>query len=94
MLPYVLLLLIIIRQRPLLSSIRVYSSLRPCGHPLQDGAHITFQCPLHRRPRDFLLKGRSSWEDLDLPLYIQEEGDEDAYEATEEFFSYLYTAFH
>ena len=42
-----------------------------------------------RRPA--LLRLRRTWEELDLPLYVQDPGEDGPYEATEAFFSYLFT---
>ena len=59
----------------------------PCGHHTQDGTHITCHCPTYCDARDRLLRGRSTWEDLDTPVYIQDPGTE---EATEEFFTLIF----
>ena len=65
----------------------------PYGHPIQDGHHITFNCPLHAEKRSALLLHRNTWLELDQQIYIQDSQDEEAYEATEEFFSYLASTF-
>ena len=62
-----------------------------CHHHSQDGDHITFHCPAHNTARGDLLRGRTTWEELDQDLYLQDHPDDEAYEATEEFFSYLFT---
>ena len=57
-----------------------------CGHPLQDGTHVTFHCPLLQEDRTHLLRSRNTWLSLDEKLYIQDNPDDEAYEATEQFF--------
>ena len=61
-----------------------------CQDHDHSGDHITFTCPAHTFTRDRLLLGRKSWQELDTPTYIQDHPGGGAYEATEEFFSYLF----
>ena len=64
----------------------------PCGHTPQDGSHLTFSCPLHAEARNTLLGTRDSWEKLDEDVYIQHKEDPEVwYEATEEWFGYLFS---
>ena len=50
---------------------------------------MTFTCPILQHPRSELLGQRASWEELDEKRYLREGT---VYEATEEFFSILYTS--
>ncbi|KAF8415586.1 hypothetical protein EV426DRAFT_663716 [Tirmania nivea] len=59
-----------------------------CLHPIQDGRHVTFHCPEYTRQRTILGDIRD-WEDLDHPIWIEEE-DGDRWDAVEEFFAYLH----
>jgi len=61
----------------------------PCGHPIQTGDHITFHCPLHQSARNRYIRSRKSWPELDDPVWVKE-GDEEAFDAIESFFDYLY----
>ena len=65
----------------------------PCGHHTQDGHHVVFTCPIHTPQRARLLQLRKEWIDLDSKVYIKEGRDEETFEATEEFFSYLFSYF-
>lgn len=38
-----------------------------CGHPIQDGGHVVFDCPRFQRARRDLLGPRKTWESLDEP---------------------------
>ena len=64
------------------------------GHGCQDGEHITFHCPMHRRPRMELVGQREAdtWEASDTPLLARdrEEGRERYTGGTELFFAYLF----
>ena len=67
----------------------------PCGHHTQDGHHITFRCPIHATERRNLIGARDddTWEALDRPLDIKDEGSdwEEYFDRVEAFFSYLFT---
>lgn len=52
---------------------------------------MTFHCSTHTQARTRLVQDRRTWLDLDRQVYIQDNQVEEAYEATEEFFSYLLT---
>ena len=41
----------------------------PCGHPSQTGEHIVFHCPLHDTMRKRFLGARTTWEELDSPVW-------------------------
>jgi len=60
--------------------------------PPETGNHIVFHCPRFAAIRSRFLKGRSTWEELDKPVWMKEgEGaDTEYFEATEEFFGHLY----
>lgn len=60
----------------------------------QDGEHITFHCPLQRRPRIDLIGVREddNWEVLGKSLLIRDEEDRERYaDGTELFFGYIFT---
>ncbi|KAF8427706.1 hypothetical protein EV426DRAFT_682711 [Tirmania nivea] len=61
-----------------------------CDHPSEDGSHITFDCPHHRRQRQELIGNIKTWEELDTPLWRKEEGEEKEWDAVEAYFAYLY----
>ena len=68
------------------------SPLCVCSPPtIQDGHHVTFLCPHLDTERQRLLRGRTTWEALDSPLYIRDHLGDEAYEATEEFFSHVFS---
>lgn len=64
------------------------SSTCQCGHHTQDGRHITFDCPNFRDQRA-ALGSIKDWEDLDRPIWIQEEEGDD-WDAVEARFGFLY----
>jgi len=55
----------------------------------QTGDHIVFHCPAYHDQRRALLRGKSSWEEIDAPDW-RKEGDDPPYDAIESFFDYLY----
>lgn len=56
--------------------------------------HLVFCCPRFATTRAEFLKGRSTWEELDEPVWMKEGEGEDAeyFEGTEEFFGHHYGA--
>jgi len=50
----------------------------------------TFGCWRFRKERAELIGTRSTWKELDAPMWVKE-GDQDPYDAIEAFFSYLYS---
>jgi len=64
----------------------------PCGHPREDGNHITFTCPRFSLERRKLIGLAESWVELDAPRWIKE-GDEEPHDQVEDFFTYLFTYF-
>ena len=62
--------------------------------PPETGHHLVFSCPRFARPRAEFLGERTSWEELDVPVWkkVGEGADTEYFEATEEFFGYLYGA--
>ena len=61
-----------------------------CGDDqIQSGDHVTFQCQLHTQARDALIRGRQSWEDLDMPNWIST-GPDEKRDGVELFFRYLF----
>ena len=48
----------------------------PCGHPLQDGAHVTFDCPRLANIRKEIIRPRKTWEEQVDPLWRKDEGDD------------------
>ncbi|KAF8451226.1 hypothetical protein BGX38DRAFT_1269491 [Terfezia claveryi] len=63
------------------------SSVCPCVHHTQDGWHLVFVCPLLHAYRQ-ALGSIKDWEDLDRPIWIEEE-EEDNWDAVEAFFGFL-----
>ena len=61
----------------------------PCGHQVQDGAHLTFHCPRWAQQRRELLGHRRTWEELHNPMW-KKEGDEEPYDTIELFFHLLF----
>ena len=65
-----------------------------CGHPTQDGDHVTFHCPLLAEARGRLLPEVPTWESLDDPHWVTEAteagGEQEKTEGTEAFFQDLY----
>ena len=65
-----------------------------CGHPLQDGDHVTFHCPRLAENRERLLSDTRTWESLDDPHWVTEAGGEhreqEKTEGVEAFFQDLY----
>jgi len=64
-----------------------------CGHPIQDGDHITFECPRFRKERRELLGPRRTWEALDKPNWRKDEGDDSYWDTIEAFFDLIYSEF-
>ena len=61
------------------------------GHYTQDGDHIAWKCPHHKEERS-RLGTASKWEDIDRPIYLQPENeDEEEWDAVQELISYLYS---
>ena len=65
-----------------------------CGHPEQDGTHITFFCHIHDQDRTRLIGARTedTWEALDLPIDIRDEnsGRQEYFDGVEAFFQYFF----
>jgi len=66
-----------------------------CGHPTQDGTHLVFHCPrLSTERANLLPPDAHSWEELDDPHWVTEEGGEggkkEKFEGIEDFFQKLY----
>ena len=61
-----------------------------CDHHTEDGDHTVFHCPSLKEQRDTLLRGRASWKELDEKVSLQQEGEEDPIETTEEFFHHVF----
>ena len=63
-----------------------------CEEAPQTGDHLVFDCPTPTLagPRTKLLLERTSWEELDADIHIKEEGQEEAFEATQEFFHIVF----
>ena len=61
----------------------------PCSHPTQSGKHITFECPTFKDARREFLGARTEWGELDAPVWVKE-GENDAYDAIEAFFDFIY----
>ncbi|KAF8422182.1 hypothetical protein EV426DRAFT_706328 [Tirmania nivea] len=59
-----------------------------CGYHTQDGTHLTFNCP-DFQPQRTALGSIKDWEDLDRPIWIEEE-DGERWDAVEEFFGFIY----
>jgi len=59
-----------------------------CGHLIQNGYHITFECPKHRTQGRTLLGTKKAWEELDSPDW-RKEGDGEPFDAIEVCFTYL-----
>jgi len=66
-----------------------------CGHPIQDGDHLVFQCPRLATPRARLLPPEcGTWEELDGPHWVTEPGEggkeQEKFEGIEAFFQEVY----
>lgn len=64
------------------------TSLCSCGHHTENGHHLTFECPLFLEQRKTLGNVRD-WEDLDRPIWVKEDGEDD-WDAVEGFFYFMY----
>jgi len=64
----------------------------PCSSLVENGDHITFICPRFNKERAEWLGTRSTWEELDSPVWGKE-GDDDLYDAIEAFFHYMFSQF-
>jgi len=65
----------------------------PCGHPSQDGDHITFDCGLFRKERKDPLGLRKSWEELEDPIGRKDEGDNSHWDTIEAIFDFVFCEF-
>ena len=62
-----------------------------CGHPLQNGHHITFHCPSWATLRTSLIGDRKEWAELDDPIWIKTgPGPEDVIDGGEEWFGHIF----
>lgn len=61
----------------------------PCGFHTENGHHIVFECPLYHTQRKYMGNAKE-WEEIDRPIWIREEEEEDEWDAVEAFFSFLY----
>jgi len=68
---------------------KVESEECPCGHPVQDGYHLTFDCPRLTKERENLLGTRRSWGELDKLNWRKQEGDGIDWDILEPFFDVL-----
>lgn len=64
------------------------SSACECGYYTESGHHVTFNCPIYHEQRQ-ALGNIKEWEDLDRPIWIKEEGEDD-WDVVEAFFGFVY----
>jgi len=65
----------------------------PCGHGVQDGDHITFECPQLDTIRKDLLGPRKTWEELDDPNWRKDDGDDSHWDTIEAFCDNIFSVF-
>ncbi|KAF8425303.1 hypothetical protein EV426DRAFT_708939 [Tirmania nivea] len=58
--------------------------------PTEGGYYIAFACTHHRQQRQELIGDAMTWEDLHVPIWKKEEGEEEEWDAVEAYFAYLY----
>jgi len=64
-----------------------------CGHPIQGGHHITFECARFGKERREILGPRRTRESLDEPNWRKEEGDDSEWDTIEGFLDFIYNQF-